>query len=132
MDTMQQTRPPATSARQRVGLGIAGGLAVANLVIVLWPTPEGEVGPPLFVLVLGAALGLVALVSAAAAWRSGHPLALRLTAGATILPTLLAVPAFFVPVPAGIKALVGLAVLVTLAAVVLMFSSPRPASGSQR
>lgn len=133
MDTMQRTRPPATSTRQRVGLGIAGFIAVGNIVSVLAPTPEGEVGRPIFVLVLGAGVGLLALIAAGAAWRTGSPLALRLTAGATILPTLLAIPAFFVPVGAGVKALVGLLVLLTLAAVVLMFSSRRPVgAGSLR
>lgn len=123
--TMQPTRRRATSGRQRAGLAIAGLLAIGNIVSVFQPTPEDEVGPPFFILALGAGLGLLALIGAVVAWRTGSPVALRVTAGATIVTTLFAAPAFFVDVPAGVKALVGVVVLLTVAAVVLMFSSPR-------
>ena len=62
------------------------------------------------------------------AWR-GNSLALRVAAGAIIIATLTGLPAFFVDVPMFIKALVGLSVVLTVVAVVLMFSGDRrPAS----
>ena len=118
-------REPATTTRQRVGLGIAGVLSVLNIVSVFQPTPEGETGPPLVVLVIGAALGLVGIVGAVLAWRSGDRRTLRVVGGAVIVMALLALPAFFVDVPAGLKAAVGVTVLATILSCVLMLSTSR-------
>lgn len=79
-------------------------------------------------LVLGAVLGLLGIGGALLAWRTGNRMALRVTAGAVIVMALLAVPAFFVDVPSGLKAVVGAVVLVSLASVVLIFSMPRQES----
>lgn len=124
--TASATAGLAPTTKQKVGLGIAGFYSLANIPSVLIPTPEGEVGPPLGILVVGTVLGVVGLVAAVLAWR-GSSLGLRLTAGAIILATLTAVPAFFVDVPTAIKALTGFAVLLTVTAVALMFSGRRPA-----
>ena len=52
-----------------------------------------------------------------------------MAAGALIISALTAVPAFFVDVPAFLKIFAAFSVLLTIAAVVLMFSSERrPAS----
>jgi hypothetical protein len=112
------------NARQKVGLVIAGLYSFTNIPSVLFPAPEGEEGPPLVVLAIGSILGVVGLVSVVLAWR-GNRVALRVAAGAIILVTLSGLPAFFVDVPLAIKALVGFSVLLTLAAVVLMFSGDR-------
>ncbi|HCB04132.1 MAG TPA: hypothetical protein DEQ43_07790, partial [Nocardioides bacterium] len=72
-------------------------------------------------------LGAIAIVAAILAWR-GNRVALRVAAGAIILITITGLPAFFVDVPMGVKALVGLSVLLTVLAVVLMFSAPRSSS----
>ncbi len=58
------------------------------------------------ILVVGSVLGVVGLVAAILAWR-GNRVALRVAAGAIIVITLTGLPAFFVDVPMGIKALVG-------------------------
>ena len=89
------------------------------------PTPDGEVGPPLGILVIGSVLGVVGLVCTILAWR-GNDVALRVAAGAIIVMTLTGLPAFFVDVPMAIKALVGVSVLLTVVAVALMFSARRP------
>jgi hypothetical protein len=112
------------NTRQKVGLVIAGLYSVANIPSALFGTPEGEEGPPLVILLIGSILGVIGLVSVVLAWR-GNRLALRIAAGAIILVTLTGLPAFFVDVPLAIKALVGFSVLLTLAAVVLMFSGDR-------
>ncbi|TAP44595.1 hypothetical protein [Arthrobacter sp. S39] len=114
-----------TSKRQQVGLVLAGLYSALNVLGVLFPTPDGQEGPPIGILIIDAVLGLVGLVAVIITWRTGNRAALRVAAGAIIIMTLTALPAFFVDVPAGIKLLVGVAVLITIAAVVLMFSPGR-------
>ena len=114
-----------TSKRQKVGLLLAGSYSALNMLSVLFPTPDGQVGPPIGILVIDSVLGLVGLVAVIVTWRTGNRAALRAAAGAIIIITLTALPAFFVDVPAGIKLLVGVFVLLTIAAVVLMFSPGR-------
>jgi hypothetical protein len=114
-----------TSKRQKVGLLLAGIYSALNILGVLFPTPEGQEGPPIGILIVDSVLGLVGLVAVIVTWRTGNRAALRVAAGAIIIMTLTALPAFFVDVPAGIKLLVGVSVLLTIAAVVLMFSPGR-------
>jgi hypothetical protein len=127
MSTM--TSSPQTtrgSGRQRAGLVLAGLLSIGNALSgVGGGTPEGEVGPPAVVIWAGVALGVVGLVAVVIAWRTGSRGALRVAAGSLIITALTAVPAFFVDIPAWLKAAAALSVLVTIAAVVLMFSSER-------
>jgi len=115
------------TTKQKVGLVLAGLYSLANVPSVMIPTPEGETGPPFGILVIGTVLGLLGLVTTVLAWR-GSSLGLRVTAGAIILVTLTAVPAFFVDVPMAVKAATGVAALVTVAAVALMFSGRGPSS----
>ena len=123
------TAPGVTrlTTKQKVGIGIAAFYGLTNIPSVLIPTPEGETGPPLGILVIDSALGVVALVAAVLAWR-GSSVALRVAAGAIVVITLTGLPAFFVDVPMAVKAFVGVSVVITLAAVVLMFSGRRPAT----
>jgi hypothetical protein len=113
----------STSTRQKVGLVISGLLNLVNIPSALMPTPEGETGPPYAILVLGSLLGVIGLVATVMAWR-GSRAALRVAAGALGINVLTALPAFFVDVPAFIKALVALSVVITVTALVLMFSAP--------
>jgi hypothetical protein len=116
---------PGTTTKQKVGLVLAAFYGLANIPSFLAGDPApGEEGPPLAILVIGSILGLIALVAAIWAWR-GSRVALRVAAGAMILITLTGLPAFFVDVPMAIKALVGFSVLLTVVAVVLMFSGDR-------
>jgi hypothetical protein len=129
---MTATTTPMTTARnntkQRIGLVLCGLYSLANLPSFLEAPPDGEEGPPMAILVVGTLLGVVGLVATVLAWR-GNRVALRVAAGAIIVVTLTGLPAFFVDVPMFIKAIVGLSVVWTVAAVVLMFSGDRrPAS----
>jgi hypothetical protein len=122
------TTPTATPQRtrnQKIGLVLCGIYSIANLPSALVPTPEGETGPPLGVLVVGSVLGMAGLVCTVLAWR-GSDVALRVAAGAIIVVTLTGLPAFFVDVPMAIKALVAVSVVLTVVAVALMFSGRRP------
>ncbi|MBA3309815.1 MAG: hypothetical protein H0U28_07105 [Nocardioidaceae bacterium] len=114
-----------TTTRQKVGLVLAGVLSAINISSVFFPTPEGDTGPPLAILVVGSVLGVVGLVAVVVAWRSGNRAAIRVAAGALIINLLTSLPAFFVDVPAVVKLLVGVGVLLAVLAVGLMFSPPR-------
>ena len=124
---LAQSRAGITG-RQKVGLVLCGLYSLANIPSVLTSAPDGEEGPPMAILVIGTILGVIGVVATVMAWR-GNRLALRVAAGAIIIATLTGLPAFFVDVPMFIKALVGVSVVLTVAAVVLMFSGDRrPAS----
>jgi hypothetical protein len=112
------------TGKQKAGLVICLIYGLANIPSVLTPTPDGDEGPPMAILVVGSILGVVALVAAILAWRGNRP-ALRVGAGAIIVLTLTGLPAFFVDVPVAIKALVAFSVVLTVVAVVLMFSGDR-------
>jgi hypothetical protein len=112
------------TGRQKAGLVLAAVISAANIPSVFSPTPDGKEGPPFAVLLVGAILGVVGLVAAVLAWR-GSRAALRVCAGSLIVNLLLTLPAFFVDVPSWIKAASAFFTLMTVAAIVLMFSSSR-------
>ena len=113
------------STKNKVGLALAGLLGVIDLPSFLTSTPDGETGPPQGILVLGSICGLVTVIAVIIAWRSASGSAIRVAAGARIVSMLSALPAFFVDVPAFIKVLSAVFVIVTLASLVLMFSPAR-------
>ena len=119
-----------TTTKQKVGLALAGAYSLVNIPSAFFTTEPGEVGPPMAILVVGSVLGVIGLIASVLAWRDNR-VALRVAAGAIIVVTLTGLPAFFVDVPMVVKTFVGLSVLVTVLAVVLMFSADRrPASVS--
>jgi hypothetical protein len=124
MSTITTVARSAVNTKQKIGLVLCGLYSLANIPSFLEAPPDGEEGPPMSILVVGTILGVIGLVAAVMAWR-GNRVALRVAAGAIIIETLTGLPAFFVDVPMFIKALVGLSVVMTLAAVVLMFSVDR-------
>lgn len=125
------TRPRIDSAaplrtRQKVAIAIAGVLNLANGVSVAFPTPDGEVGPPIAILILASALGVLGAILAVLALRTGRRVWIRLLAGSMVINALTAVPAFFVPdVPLPLVALATAGVLSTVVLVILMLSGPR-------
>ncbi len=116
------------SARQKVGLVLAGTYGAVNTLSVATPAPADAVGPPMVVLVLDSVLGVVALVAAIVAWRTGSRATIRVVAGALVIIAVTALPAFFVDVPAWIKLLVAVTTMVTIAIVVLLLSPARRAA----
>lgn len=114
-----------TTTRQRVGLALAGLLSLSSIPSVLTPTPDGEVGPPLAVLVLSTVVGVIGLAAVVIAWVRHSAAAMRIVAGCLIISVLTTLPAFFVDVTAWIKIAAGVSVLVTIAALMLMFSANR-------
>jgi hypothetical protein len=113
------------SLPNKVGLVLAGVLGASDLLGLFFPTPPGEVGPPLAILVLDSLLGVVTVVAVVAAWRTRRRGFVRLAAGARILSMVTALPAFFAGVPNWLVAVVALVVVLTITAVVLMLLPPR-------
>ncbi len=116
------------STKNKVGLVIAGLLGLADIPAVLMPTPEGEVGPPFGILILGTICGVITVVAVIIGWTKANRGAIRVAAGARIISMLTALPAFFVDVPWFIKALVTVFTILTVISVVLMLSPARQTS----
>jgi hypothetical protein len=120
------------SVANKAGFVLALLLAVLDVGSVLNPTPEGEVGPPLAILAVGALLGLITIVAVAFGWSRGSRGAVRAAAAARILSALLALPAFAVAeVPPVLKALAGAFVLATILAVALMLKPTRGSASTR-
>lgn len=111
--------------KAKIGLGLTILMGLVNLPSILVPTPEGEVGPPLAILVLNSTLGLASIIAAVWAWRTGSRLAIRITAGIVIVNAVSGFPGLIADVPPAIKVATAVATLVAITAVVLMFSRPR-------
>jgi hypothetical protein len=110
----------------RIGLVLAGVLGVSDIATVGIPTGDGNDGPPVGVVVVGAVLGALTLACLVPAFRKASRSAIRVIAGARIISAITALPAFFVDIPAGLK--VGAAAIVVLTvAVVVMIINPGPA-----
>ena len=123
--TVSRVVPAPLLTRNKVGLALLGLLGLADCTAVLQATPDGEVGPPMGILVLDSLLGIVTLVFVVIAWRTASRGAIRIVAGARILSVLTAVPAFFAGVPAAVVLIVSLFVVLTFVGVVLALTPAR-------
>lgn len=110
------------SLRQKIGAGLTGLLLLGSTTSALAPTPAGEVGPPYVVLVAGTVLSVIGLIALVIGLVRRSRSAFRLAAGALIAIQLTALPAFFAPVPASIRLLVAVSVLLALLAVALLLT----------
>ena len=110
------------STAYRVGLVLLGVISLGDLAAPL--LTDGQT-PPMFIALIGSALGLVSLVLVVLAWRGRVAAAIGLVV-LRLLSALTAVPAFLVPgVPAVPMVLAGVAITVTLVGVVLVFTGLR-------
>jgi hypothetical protein len=101
----------------RAGLALLGVLSLGDLAAPL--LTDGQ-HPPLFVALIGSALGLVSLVLVVLGWRGRRPAAVSLVV-VRLLSALTAVPAFTVPgVPTTAVVLAGVLLGATLVGVVLV------------
>ncbi len=113
------------STKNKIGLVIAGLLGLSDIPAALMPTPDGEVGPPFGILILGSICGVITVIAVVIGWVKANRGAIRVAAGARIISMLTALPAFFVDVPWFIKVLVTVSVVLTVLSVVLMLSPAR-------
>jgi hypothetical protein len=115
------------SSRQRAGYVLGMIVGFANLPGAFVPGGEdgsgSPTGPPVAVLALGAVLGLVVMALLYQSWRTGRRAWLRSAAVLMILLALLALPGVLTPtVDAWIRVLAGAYVLLTVAALALLFA----------
>lgn len=114
------------SGPRRAGhvLGIILGVVHMS---ALAASPDGEgSGPPVGVLAIGAVLGLVIIALLVQSWRHDQRGPRRVAAVLLVLAGLGALPGLLVAdVPLGLQAAAAVLVLLTLAAVVLMFYPQR-------
>jgi hypothetical protein len=118
--------PAVFTRKNKAGFVLALLLGLTDVPAALAPTPDGEAGPPMAVLVLSTMCGLFTLAAVAYGWARRSWPAIRAAAGARILSMLLAMPAFFVEgLPDFVRALAAVFVLVTIVTVVLMLVPAR-------
>lgn len=115
---------PALTTKNRIGLGLAAVIGVADCVAYFLPTPEGDVGPPTEILVLGLVLGVVTLVAVPLAWRSGSRATIWTIVGARVLSALTALPVFVVDAPTATVLIISGFLVLTVVAVVLLLRRP--------
>ena len=125
MTAMTTTSATTTTGRFRAGLALSAFLGLLNIPFLFAPQPDGDEGPPTLVLVVSGALGLVCVICAVVAWRSGNRLAVRINAAALIVNALLSLPAFFVDIAAWVKVGAAVSVLLTVVALVLTLRRER-------
>ena len=110
------------SSVYRAGLIILALISLGDLTAPLYT--DGQT-PPMFIALIGSALGLISLIMVALAWR-GRLWAAIVLVVVRLLSALTAVPAFLEPgVPAIAMTLAGIAITVTLIGVVLVFAGMR-------
>ena len=118
-------RRPATTLRQKAGLVLSALFALINLPSALFPTPDGDEGPPFSVLLVDTVLSAVALIAIVWVWRTGSTNAKRVLAASLIVVVLTALPGLFVGIPALLKTAIGAVTVLVLVALVLVFSGDR-------
>lgn len=127
--TTQQTGVSMYTTANKVGFVLALLLGLVNVVSLASPTPEGEVGPPLAILVVDAVLGVGIIVAVLIGWVRRRKAAIRAATVMLILAAITALPAFVADVPSGIVAVAGVYVLLTIVTIVLMLKAgPRTKS----
>lgn len=109
----------------KIGLVLAGLLALSDIATAGIPTPDGDDGPPVAIVVLGVLLGVVTLACLVPAFRRASRGAIRLVAGTRIISAISALPAFFADIDPALKAGAAVVVVVTVA-VVAMILNPGP------
>ena len=109
----------------KAGFVMAILLGVLNVGAVASPTPEGEVGPPLAILVVDAVLGIGIVVAVLIGWLKGRRAALRAATVMLILAAVTALPAFFVGAPPALVAMVAVYVLLTIVTIGFMLKPRR-------
>ncbi len=121
------SRHAPLSRANKIGLGLGILLGLFDLAGPL-TTPHGsgsQAGPPMSVLVVDALIGLITVIGAVYAWRTGNRVGSRVVAGSRILSSISSLPAFFVSgVGAGLVVLASTGILITVLTCWLVLSRP--------
>ncbi len=133
MSMVQASAPRASvdrapwSTPNRVGLIIGLIYQVVNVAGILLPSGDAaQPGPPIEILVADTVLSSIGVVLLVLAWFTRRRLFARLGVAVTVIVTLSAFPAFFVPgIPVGIRVLVAAGTLVALVSSILVLLPSR-------
>lgn len=124
-DVMTETRSDY-SPLNKIGFVIALLLGVLNVAALASPTPEGEVGPPLLILVIDAVLGVAIIVAVSIGWIKRRKAAIRAATVFLILGAVTALPAFAAQgVPPALVVAAAVYVLLTIVTIAFMLKSRR-------
>lgn len=119
--TIRQTGVSMYTTPNKVGFVLALLLGLGNLLSLASPTPEGQAGPPLAILIVDAVLGVGIIVAVLVGWLRGRKAAIRAATVLLILAAITALPAFVAPdVPSALVAAAGGYVVLTIVTIVLM------------
>jgi hypothetical protein len=120
--TLSTSTAAPSTVPNRIGLVLAGLLALAQVWTAAGQLPDGLAFPLVIF-----AIAAIALVAIPLAWR-GSARARVVVAVATILPALTGLPAFFVSdVPAAFRLAAALGIVLSVVVAVLLFTRPRAA-----
>ncbi|MFV0318306.1 MAG: hypothetical protein ACK5O2_15265 [Microthrixaceae bacterium] len=122
MNTMNTPSTTATtpSPGVRTGLVISAALGAANIAFLFPWVDWGADEPPMGLLMVNCAIGLVSVACAVVAWNTGARKPLRINATALILNAVMVLPGLFISeTPPFIRVSSAVGVLGTVAAVVL-------------
>lgn len=126
--TTQRTGAGMHTTVNKIGFVLALLLGLMNVASLASPTPDGEVGPPLAILIVDAVLGAGVIVAVLVGWLRQRKSAIRAATVLLILAAITALPAFVTPdVPSAIVATAGVYVLLTIVTIVLMLKPGRRA-----
>lgn len=119
--TIRQTGVSMYTTPNKVGFVLALLLGLGNVLSLASPTPEGQAGPPLAILIVDAVLGVGIIVAVLVGWLRGRKAAIRAATVLLILAAITALPAFVAPdVPSALVAAAGGYVVLTIVTIVLM------------
>jgi hypothetical protein len=114
------------STLNKTGFVLALLLGLLNVLSLASPTPEGEVGPPLLILVIDAVLGVGIIVSVLMGWLRKRSAAIRAATVMLILAAVTALPAFVAPeVPKALVIAASVYVVLTIVTVAFMLKPGR-------
>ena len=118
---------PALSSKNKVGLALAGLLAINDIASLATLAPSGDSpGPPESVNILSAILGFITVAAVIYTWRTRNRLGSRITAGSRVVSAITALPAFFVSgVPSWLVMLAAVFVVLTVVTVGLVLHRER-------
>ena len=91
------------NATVRAGLALSAVIGLGNLPFLFLDIDWGAEKPPFALLLLNAAIGMVSVVCAIAAWNSGNRKAIRINAAALIINALMVLPGLFIDTSAFIN-----------------------------
>jgi hypothetical protein len=123
--TAPSTRTVPLSTGVKAGLALSILVQAFNISFIWLDIDWGDTTPPTWLLVVQGIFGLISIIAAAVAWRTGSRLAIRVDAAFLILNGVTTAPGLFGDVTSFVKLLTAIIVLATVLALMLMMRRDR-------